>query len=73
MKRRLKEGTVAKDCYKVKTQLDCDDNKVLVINIFDGPANETTSIVEPGLIVRYCGGRMLSSKSRSLLMKELGL
>lgn len=73
LKRRLKEGTVAKDCYKVKTQLDCDDDDVLVISIFDGPANETTSIIEPGLIVRYCGGRQLNSKARSLLVKELGL
>lgn len=73
LKRRLREGTVARDCYKVKTQLDCDDANTLVISIFDGPANETTSIIEPGLIVRYSGGRQLNSKARSLLMKELGL
>lgn len=73
LKRRLREGSVAKDCYKVKTQLDYDDNEVLLVSVFDGPANETTSIVEPGIVVRYSGGRLLNRKARSLLLKELGL
>lgn len=64
------QDKVVKNCDKIVTSMDED---VLRVTIFDGPAHVSTSIIEPGLIVRYCGGRQLTTKQREKLAKEIGL
>lgn len=49
------------------------EDGVVIINVFDGPVYHTTSIIEPGFILRYNGTRLLTRKQRENIVKELGL
>lgn len=69
-KRIVGPGRTLKNCDKIVTKLDED---LLRVTIFDGPAHIATTIVEPGLIISYCGGSQLTHKRRAQLVKELGL
>lgn len=71
LKRRIVgPGKVLSNCDKIVTKLDEDS---LRVTIFDGPAHVSTTMIEPGLIISYCGGVQLTQKRREQLVRELGL